>query len=69
MKMNFKTIALQYWQKDKLLIFLFTVLITVLVLSNYYGYRICNCISTEKWQPGDNRNSQSLRGVNHFNHK
>ena len=69
MKINIKTIALQSWQKDKLLICLFAGLLTILLLSNYYGYRICNCTSTEKWVPGENRMNRSHGGVNHFYHK
>jgi hypothetical protein len=66
MKVNIK----QWWQKDKLLICLFSVLLTALLLSNYYGYRICNCTSTEKWEPGGIRSSRSSHGgINHFYHK
>ncbi|NSL85745.1 hypothetical protein [Chitinophaga solisilvae] len=57
------------WQKDKFFICVFVVLMTAFLLSNHYGYRICNCASTEKWEPGGSRNSSTRRGVNHFYHK
>jgi hypothetical protein len=69
MKTSFIAIALQWWKNDKLLICMFTVLIAVLLLSNFYGYRICNCVSTEKWEPGTNRTNRSHGGINHFYHK
>ncbi|QJB35856.1 hypothetical protein HF324_32855 [Chitinophaga oryzae] len=58
-----------FWQRDKLLICLFTLFLAALLLSNHYGYRICNCTSTDKWQPGESRNSRSHGGINRFHHK
>ncbi|WP_212004644.1 hypothetical protein [Chitinophaga sp. HK235] len=68
MELILKTIA-KLWRTDKLLICLFTFFLTVLLLSNYYGYRICNCTSTEKWEPGKSRSGSSHGGVNRFYHK
>ncbi|MBC9914273.1 hypothetical protein [Chitinophaga varians] len=59
----------ELWQTDKWLICVFTLFLVTLLLSNHYGYRICNCTSTEKWEPGGSRNSRSHGGINRFHHK
>lgn len=57
------------WQKDKLIICIGAVFLITLLLSNHFGYRICNCASTEKWEPGTARTAGGRSGVNHFYHK
>jgi hypothetical protein len=62
-----KKMAREIWEKDKAVILISLFLLLALVLSNHYDYRICNCTSTEKWQPGMDHGARS--GVHHFYHK
>ncbi|PUZ21640.1 hypothetical protein GA0116948_11012 [Chitinophaga costaii] len=60
--------AKDLWQKDKIIVVVVGLFTVILLLSNYYGYRICNCATTEKWQPGSGPRNGN-HGVNHFYHK
>ncbi|WP_440135540.1 hypothetical protein [Chitinophaga sancti] len=56
------------WKRDGFIISVASILLAVLVISNRYGYRVCNCASTEKYVPGqDRQNGHS--GVHTFYHK
>ena len=57
------------WQKDKIIICLASFFLIALLISNHFGYRICNCASTEKWEPGTARTARGHSGVGHFYHK
>ncbi len=56
------------WINDKFTIGVASILLVILLIVNHYGYRICNCASTEKFVPGQNgQNGHS--GVHSFYHK
>ncbi len=57
------------WKHDKLTILVISGFLCLLLVSNVYGYRICNCTSTEKWEPGKARGARSHGGVHYFYHK
>ncbi|RAJ80016.1 hypothetical protein CLV59_105123 [Chitinophaga dinghuensis] len=57
------------WKQDKISIMVLCSFLGLLIISNVYGYRICNCTSTEKWEPGKARGARSHSGVHYFYHK
>ncbi|MBV8253703.1 MAG: hypothetical protein JO154_13930 [Chitinophaga sp.] len=57
------------WKQDWLTIVVIGGFLGLLLVSNVYGYRICNCTSTEKWEPGKAHGSRSHSGVHYFYHK
>ncbi|SHM95439.1 hypothetical protein SAMN05444266_11536 [Chitinophaga jiangningensis] len=57
------------WRDDKITICILAGLLTILLVSNTYGYRVCNCTSTDTWKPGNDRTARSHSGVHYFYHK
>ncbi|MFB6456614.1 hypothetical protein ACE38W_15185 [Chitinophaga sp. Hz27] len=55
--------------QQKTFLVIAAILLLLLLLSNYNGYRICNCATTDKYTPGEARSGGRTTGVHHFYHK
>lgn len=56
------------WIRDRFIISVAAILLAILVIANHNGYRICNCSSTEKYVPGQDK-QHGHAGVHTFYHK